>query len=200
MILLYSFGGNTMPLKNKLSSHELILNMVYISLFVVLITICSWISIPMQVPFTLQTLSVFATIGMLGGKKATIVILIYILLGMVGLPVFSNFQGGFGVIFGSTGGYIIGFLCITLLCWLIQMWIQNKLVAMIVGMGIGMILMYAFGTIWFMHVYMQNTGKITLWTALGWCVFPFIIPDLIKMVIAIIVSLRLSKYVKIKTK
>ena len=69
-------------------------DITYIGLFTVLIAICSWISIPTTVPFTLQTLGVFLTIGLLGGKRGTISIIIYIVLGAVGLPLFAGFSGG----------------------------------------------------------------------------------------------------------
>ena len=78
--------------------------MTYIALGVVLITVCSWISIPMAVPFTLQTFAVFTVCGMLGGRRGTISVLIYILLGLLGIPVFSGFMGGAGVLFGLLTG------------------------------------------------------------------------------------------------
>ena len=83
-------------------------DMVYIAVFAVLIAICSWISIPMTVPFTLQTFGVFMAVGVLGGKRGSLAVLIYILLGAIGVPVFSGFTGGIGVILNSTGGYIAG--------------------------------------------------------------------------------------------
>ena len=86
--------------------------MVYIAVFAVLIAICSWISIPTTVPFTLQTFAVFLAVGVLGGKRGSLSVLIYILLGAVGIPVFAGFSGGFGILLGQTGGYIVGFLCI----------------------------------------------------------------------------------------
>ena len=70
--------------------------LVYISIFVVLIAICSWISIPLQVPFTMQTFGVFVTVGILGGRRGTVAVLVYILLGAVGVPVFAGFSGGIG--------------------------------------------------------------------------------------------------------
>ena len=85
------------------------IDLAYMALGAVIIAVCSWISIPTVVPFTLQTFAVFSVLGLLGGKRGTISVLIYILLGAVGVPVFAGFSGGFGVILGPTGGYIIGF-------------------------------------------------------------------------------------------
>ena len=83
-------------------------DMAYIAIFAVLMAICSWISIPMAVPFTLQTFGVFMAVGVLGGKRETFAVLIYILLGAVGVPVFAGFSGGIGVLLNTTGGYIVG--------------------------------------------------------------------------------------------
>ena len=76
------------------------------ALFAALIAICSWISIPTAVPFTLQTFAVFLALGVLGGKLGTLSVAVYLLLGAVGLPVFAGFQGGLGALLGATGGYL----------------------------------------------------------------------------------------------
>ena len=85
-------------------------DIAYIAFFAVVIAVCSWISIPTVVPFTLQTFAVFLTVGVLGGKRGTLAVFVYILLGVCGVPVFSGFSGGIGVLLGQTGGYIAGFL------------------------------------------------------------------------------------------
>lgn len=85
-------------------------DMVYIAVFAVLMAICSWISIPTVVPFTLQTFGVFLAIGVLGGKRGSLAVLVYILLGAIGVPVFAGFTGGIGILLRNTGGYIVGFL------------------------------------------------------------------------------------------
>ena len=77
-------------------------DMAYIALLVVLIAVCSWISIPSVVPFTMQTFGVFCAVGLLGGFRGTVAVLIYILMGLIGLPVFSNFNGGAGYLMGPT--------------------------------------------------------------------------------------------------
>ena len=90
-------------------------DMAYIALMAVLLAVCSWISVPAPVPFTLQTFGVFCALGLLGGRRGSTAVLLYILLGAVGLPVFSGFQGGLGKLLGPTGGYILGFLLSALL-------------------------------------------------------------------------------------
>ena len=94
-------------------------DLAFIGLFSVLIAVCSWITIPGPVPFTLQTFGIFCALGMLGGKRGTCSILVYILLGIIGIPVFSGFTGGVGQLLGMTGGYIVGFLLMGLLYWLV---------------------------------------------------------------------------------
>ena len=92
-------------------------DIAYIAFFAVVIAVCSWISIPTVVPFTLQTFAVFLTMGVLGGKRGTLAVLVYILMGTLGIPVFSGFTGGIGIIAGTTGGYIVGFIFSALLMW-----------------------------------------------------------------------------------
>ena len=176
------------------SQHRKIVTMVQIALFAAIIAICSWIQIPLTVPFTLQTFAVFCTLGILGGKNGTISVLLYIILGAVGVPVFAGFSGGVGVLLGTTGGYIIGFLFTALLYWAVTHFFGDKLPVMILAMALGLIVCYAFGTAWFMLVYARTTGAVGLMTALGWCVFPFILPDCVKIALAILLAKRIPKH------
>ena len=171
------------------------LNMVYIALGAALITICSWISIPAAVPFTLQTFAIFAILGMLGGKRGTYSIILYVLLGAIGLPVFSGFRSGFGVILGTTGGYIVGFILSGLIYQLFTNLIGKKTWMSFLFMIIGLLICYAFGTAWFMYAYTKNTGAVGVLSALSWCVFPFIIPDIIKIFLALFISKKVKRYI-----
>lgn len=172
------------------------LDLVYIAFAAVLIAVCSWISIPAHVPFTLQTFAVCCVLSLLGGKNGTFAILLYILLGAIGIPVFSGFGGGLGFLLGNTGGYIVGFILIGLVYWLIISRTGKKLWAEILAMVAGLILCYALGTAWFMVVYARTKGAVSLGVVLGWCVFPFILPDLVKMGLAILLSRRVSPMLK----
>jgi biotin transport system substrate-specific component len=167
-------------------------------MFTALIAVCSWVTIPAAVPFTLQTFAVFLTLGLLGGKRGTFSVLVYILLGAAGAPVFSNFRGGIGALFDNTGGYIIGFLAIALIIWTITHFFGDKSAALAIGMVIGLLILYTFGTAWFMIVYMNTKGAVSLINVLSWCVLPFIIPDLIKMALALLLTKRLKRYVNAK--
>ena len=173
------------------------LDMVYVAMCAVMIAVCSWISIPMLVPVTLQTFGVFLTVGVLGGKRGSLAVLTYLLLGTVGIPVFSGFTGGIGSLLGSTGGYIIGFLFAALVMWGMEQFLGKKRWALILSMVLGLLVCYVFGTIWFIVVYTNNTGEVAVWTALGWCVFPYIIPDILKIVVALTVCKKLAKVISI---
>ena len=174
------------------------LDMVYIALFACLMAICAWISIPGQIPFTLQTMGVFLAVGLLGGKRGTVAVLVYILMGAVGLPVFSGFAGGLGKLLGMTGGYIVGFLVSALLMWAMEALFGSKKWVLPVSMVVGLIACYAFGTAWFLVVYTKNTGAIGLWTALGKCVFPYILPDCLKIALALAIRKRLAAAIRLR--
>lgn len=168
-------------------------DIVYMSVFTAMISICSWISIPASIPFTLQTMGVFTTVGLLGGKRGTLTVLTYILLGAIGIPVFAGLTGGVSVLLGTTGGYIIGFLLSALLMWGIETIMGRNQIVLAFSMIAGLIVCYVFGTARFMLIYTQHSGVIGLSTVLGWCVIPFIIPDLIKIGVALFLTNRLKK-------
>ncbi|MBO6260969.1 MAG: biotin transporter BioY [Lachnospiraceae bacterium] len=162
------------------------LDITYIGAAVALITICSWISIPTTIPFTLQTFAVMLTVLLLGGMRGTIAIIVYILLGAVGVPVFSGFSGGIGKLMGPTGGYIIGFLGTALVMWGFEKILGKKLWVYIAAIVLGLIVCYTFGTMWFIKLYTADDGsKATLAMALSWCVIPYLIPEVIKVVLAL---------------
>ena len=173
-------------------------DMAYIAMFAVVMAVCAWISIPAAVPFTLQTLGVFLAVGMLGGKRGTLAVLIYLLLGAVGMPVFAGFNGGLGYMLGSTGGYIVGFLLSALTMWGFEAALGRKTWVLAVSMVLGLAVCYAFGTAWFMVVYARNTGAIGLMTALGWCVIPYIVPDLVKIALALLLQKLLSAAIRLR--
>ena len=161
-----------------------------VALSAALLVVCSLISVPAAVPFTLQTFGVFVILVILGWKKGCAAILLYILLGLIGLPVFSGAKGGPAALIGPTGGYILGFLLTGLCYWLYERLGHERVPAQALSLLLGLALCYTFGTAWFMRVY---TGEITLARALALCVWPFIIPDLIKLALALPVGRRVRK-------
>lgn len=172
-------------------------DMVYIAMFAVLISICSWISIPSAVPFTMQTFGIFLAVAVLGGKRGSLAVLVYLLLGLVGVPVFAGFSGGIGCLAGTTGGYIVGFQLTALVMWAMEAMLGRKNWVLFFSMVLGTAACYAFGTAWFMSVYARTTGAIGIGTALGWCVFPYIIPDLLKAALALALRGRLCRAIRI---
>ena len=185
-------------MNNKKSGTFKTTDLVYIAICAVLLAVCSWISIPTTVPFTMQTFGVFFVLMFLGGKRGTAAIVVFILLGAIGIPVFAGFSGGIGILLGTTGGYIIGFIVMGIIYWLTEVFIGDSFVIRVVSLVIGLAACYAFGTAWFMIAYARNSGAIGLGTALSWCVIPFIIPDLVKMALAVLVSDRIRKAVKLR--
>lgn len=173
-------------------------HIVYTGIFAVLLAICSWLSVPTLIPFTLQTFGVFFTILILGGKQGTFSILIYLLLGTVGIPVFSNFGAGLGYLLGNTGGYVIGFLFIGLTSWIFEKLFGRKRTVQITSLFLGLFLCYAFGTFWFMKISFHSDTASGFTTVLTMCVFPFILPDLAKLWLACILSRRILPFLKIK--
>lgn len=172
------------------------MDLAYTALFTVLLAVCAWITVPLTVPFTLQTFGVFAALGTLGGRRGTYAVAAYLLLGLAGLPVFSGFRGGPGVLLGTTGGYILGFLASALLYWAVTARFGSRPGVMAAAMVLGLVVCYGFGTAWFLAAYARTTGPVGLWTALGLCVFPFIVPDLAKLALALALSRRLARYLK----
>lgn len=159
-------------------------DLTHVALFAALLAICSWISIPSSVPFTLQTLGVFMAVGLLGKKRGTLAVIVFLLLGLFGLPVFSGFKGGVGVLFGPTGGYLIGFIGTAYIMGSILERYGRSTASMLIAMVIGLLICYAFGTAWFMIVYGKAQGSISLLATLSMCVFPFIIPDILKIIVS----------------
>ena len=161
--------------------------MVLCSLFAAMTAVCAWLSIPIApVSFTMQTYALFLTLGILGGKWGTVSILLYLLLGTVGLPVFSGFRGGLGVILGSTGGFLWGFLLAGLTYWALER--LGRLPAMILAMAV----CYGCGCLW-LCVYAGNIG---FRAAVISCVIPYLIPDGIKIALAFSLSRRIGKHIR----
>ena len=170
-------------------------DLAYIALMAALTAVCAWITVPFSlVPFTLQTFAVFLALALLGGRRGTCAIGLYLCLGLIGLPVLSGFSGGVGALLGPTGGYLLGFLATGLIYWAVTARFGTGTAAQLAGLVLGLAACYAFGTLWFVRVYTEPT---TVWAALGMCVFPFIPVDLIKMALAAAVARRVGKAVRL---
>lgn len=167
------------------------IDLVYIGLFAALIAVCAWIAIPLTVSVTLQTFAVCLTAGLLGWKRATLTTIVYILLGMIGLPVFTGFNSGLAAVTGPTGGYIVGFIFTALIVGFSVEKVGRKIWQNILFMVIGILVCYLFGTVWFVIAY-----KVSFVSALSTCVIPFLLPDAVKIVLAAVLVNRLKRFVK----
>lgn len=171
-------------------------HMARCALFAALLAICAWVAIPIgDIAFTLQTLGIFLTLGLLGGKRGTLAIFIYLLLGLVGLPVFTNFQGGAGVLLGTTGGYIAGFLFSGLTYWLVTALGGNSPKVRLVAMLLGLAVCYLFGTLWYRFGYLRSSSAVGVGFILIKCVLPYLLPDLLKLTLAAYLTGRLRPYI-----
>ena len=161
--------------------------MVRCSLFAALTAVCAWIAIPLPgVSFTMQTFAVLLTLGTLGGRWGSTGVLLYLLLGFVGLPVFTGFRGGAAALLDPTGGFLWGFLVCGIVYWMLEK--VGKLPAMIAGM----FACYLCGSWWF-SVY----AGTDLASAAMACVIPWLIPDGIKLTLAYILANRMRKHLRV---
>lgn len=182
-------------------------NMVFTAVMAALICIAAPFSVPIgPIPISLATFAIYLAGGLLGAKKGTLAVTVYILLGAVGLPVFSGGEGGLQKLFGVTGGYIIGYIpCVIITGLFVDLFfkkkstIKNKFLNWLsrawsvpVGMILGTVVLYAFGTAWFIIA-----RGVTFEVAMAGCVYPFIPGDLIKIACATVLTIalrdRLSK-------
>ena len=176
--------------------------MALCGLFAALMAICSFISIPLgftPVPVNLATLGVFLAGGLLGCKYGTISMTVCVLLGAVGVPVFSEFRGGLSVLAGPTGGYIIGYLAAAFLVGLLIDTLLGKpkkrsamqeILICAFAMVVGLAACYLLGTLWFM--FSTHTG---LWVSLVSCIFPFLPGDALKIIAGSILVQKLRHLV-----
>ncbi|NOW92061.1 biotin transport system substrate-specific component [Clostridium beijerinckii] len=149
-------------------------------------------SIPIGiVPITLTNLAIYLTIYIIGKKEGTISYLIYLLIGALGLPVFSGFSGGFTKLAGPTGGYLIGFAFMAFISGIFIDKFPNKIFMCFLGMLIGTLVTYIFGTVWLAYVAHLPFNK-----ALAIGVLPFIPGDLAKMVVAALIGPQIRKRIK----
>lgn len=186
--------------------------LVLCGIFAALMAICSFITIPLgftPVPINLATLGVFLTGGILGKKYGSISLIVYILLGAVGVPVFAGFKGGLGVLAGPTGGYIIGYLAAAFLTGLLVELVftktgtdsgqrsakssSSRFIGIILAMIAGLAACYALGTAWFMI----STGT-GLGAALISCVIPFLPGDAAKIIVGALLVQKLRPAIPIR--
>lgn len=169
--------------KTALTARRLVL----CALFAALCAVCSQIAIPLPlVPITLSLFAVHLAGALLGPKYGALSILVYVLLGLVGVPVYQGFTGGVGILFGPTGGYIFGYLPAAAAAGFAAQRAENSFWKLCAGMACGTLLCYLLGTLWFMAS--MHRG---LWESLAACVLPFLPGDVVKIFLAGVLTLKL---------
>lgn len=181
---------------NKIKTKD----MVLVALFAAVCCVCSIITIPTGiVPVTLGTFGIMVTAMILGTRRGIISVALFIVLGIIGIPVFSGMNGGFGVIAGPTGGYIYSYILMVPLIGIASKKLDKTLSSAIkamLGCIAAIFVCYLVGTVHFMIVMNFGEQSIGLWTSLCKCVFPFIPFDILKAVIAILIAQRVKPLCK----
>ncbi|KUO74157.1 MAG: biotin biosynthesis protein BioY [Clostridia bacterium BRH_c25] len=170
-------------------------DLCYISLFATLISVSGYIYIPLPfstVPVTAQTLAVMLAGSLLPVGHAAASVLIFLLMGAIGLPVFSGGAAGLGIIIGKTGGYLIGFLAGAVFISALKGKRTDFLRLLTVNAVGGILLVYAFGVFWLNYITGLGISQAIVLGAL-----PFIPGDIVKIIVAALVTLRLKKHVKL---
>ncbi len=170
-------------------------NLCVLSLMTALMVICAWITIPFAVPFTLQTFALFLSLLLFGGRKTLVCVGLYLILGIIGLPVFSAFGSGFGVLFGASGGFLIGFLIASAVFLVFCTIFGNGDTVKVIGCVLSMIIYCFCGTAWYFILYVGDGINVS--TAFYACALPFVLPDMVKLFIAYTVYLKLKRVVGI---
>lgn len=173
--------------KKKITTYQLTTT----ALMAAMLCILGPISIPIgPVPMSLATFLLHMMVFILGTKLSAVSVILYLLLGLVGLPVFAGGAGGIGTLAGPTGGFLVGYILLVLVqgIWQKSLAKQDKIFIGVLGMLMGLGCAYFFGTVWF--AYQQKT---TLFAAFSICVLPFLLGDAIKIVAAVLLGPKIKK-------
>jgi biotin transport system substrate-specific component len=184
---------NSIKTTNKKSTYNFkVIDLVITAMFAAVICVLSPFAIPTQpIPFTLSLFTIFLTGAVLAPRYAFLATLTYLLIGLCGIPVFSNFGSGPEKFVGPTGGYLMAYPLMAFLTAIFYKYIKvNKALALAIGMLVSLFLCYLLGTLWFTIV-----TDNSFYSALFLCVIPYIPFDLLKIALAISVGLMLRKTV-----
>ncbi len=196
---------------NKTENKRAVTDVCYIGVFVAVIAVCAQIAIYVgEIPYTLQTLAVCLAAGLLGLKRGVTCVFVYVLMGIFGIPVFSGYKNFYALIGGASAGYVVGFAFTAGIVGFASDRLRKigdktknktasqiiQLAVLVLSMVIGVVLCYAFGTLWFMFVYKGSVTTQNLQIALAYCVYPYVIADAVKIAVAAILVNRLKRYVK----
>ena len=166
-----------------------------IAMCVAVITLCSWLAIPFPISFTMQTFAIFLIAGCFSPQISLSAVVIYLFLGIIGIPVFSGFNAGFSAILGASGGCLIAFPFCALIISLFRTHYFEKKALYILLMLFSLGICYIFSCLWYLFVF-THFANANILTAISICVLPFIIPDLFKIFLTYLIFRRLYPYIE----
>lgn len=163
--------------------------MAVVALMTAVLCVLAPFSIPVgAIPISLGTLGLYLAVMILGRKRATVVCLMYLLIGFIGLPVFSGFSGGPAKLFGPTGGYLIGYVLLTIVAgWFVDKYAAKKGMCLL-GLAFGTVVCYITGTAWLAFQMELDFGA-----ALMVGVVPFLIGDVVKIFVAVWIGMIIRR-------
>ena len=167
--------------QRKLSTSQMTLT----AIMAAVICILGPLSIPIPVspvPISFTNLAIYLTVCLLGWKLGTLSYLVYLFIGLIGLPVFSSFSSGVGKLLGPTGGYLIGFIVMSVICGITFEKCSKKYL-LVIGLIFGTVIDYIFGTLW-----LSYEANLTFVQSLWAGVIPYIPGDLIKIIFAVLLG------------
>ena len=164
-----------------------------IALTCAIMCIAANIYVPLAVPVTLQTLVLYFSLLLFGAMPTLTAVGLYLVLGAIGLPVFSGFSGGIGRLLDASGGYMIGMLLAVLLWWLLDKALPDMRNRSVLLSSVTLLLIYIIGSLWYALVYLGGAEHIPEALLVG--VLPFIIPDALKIWVAHLLAKRLKNVI-----
>ena len=173
-------------------NREKIRSLTRTSLLCALMCVSAFITIPLPVPITLQTLVLFFSLFAVGGRATTAVTLLYTAIGALGLPVFSGFSGGVARLFDATGGFIFGMIFASLVFWLAESILPNLAEKKLLLSAVSLAVIYLVGALWYFGAYL---GGEDFFASLAVTVLPFILPDAVKISLAYLIAKKLKKFI-----
>ncbi len=167
-------------------------DITYVAICVALISVCAWITIPIAIPITLQTFAICLIAAVSPLRLSIGALVVYIGIGVCGLPVFAGFQGGPAIFFQPTGGYLLGFFALVLIVGFFTNCLGRSTAVLFFSMLGGLLCCYGLGFLFFLHLYSaQSIGGALLVS-----VAPFLIPDFLKIALATLLAKRLFPFIK----
>ncbi len=170
------------PRKKPLFSTK---DIAYTAICTLCIVVSAYIRVPFVLPFTLQTMAVYLALFFLGAKRGVFAVLTYLLLGLVGLPVFSGFSGGVGAFAGATGGYLIGFLAVSIIYLIAELISKSNGKITVIFAFVGIVVLHVIGAVW---LYFFGFLEIDLSALIVTYVLPYFAMDIVKLIAAIFLA------------